>query len=172
MEKKLKYDYAFKLECVELVLKKHYTSVYVSKLKGLDESNIRKWVNFYKSYGDIGLLPKKNQSYSIEFKLRVIKTIQKELLSLRAASLRFNVPDTAIIVKWKKDFANFGLEGLQPKQRGRPISMSDYKRKKRKSDKPLTREQELLKENERLRCENELLKKLQALVQARRNPKP
>ena len=82
------------------------------------------------------------------------------------------IPDKAIIVKWKKDFANFGLEGLKPKQRGRPISMSDFKRKKRKSDKPLTREEELLKENERLRCENELLKKLQALVQARINPKP
>ena len=50
--------------------------------------------------------------------------------------------------------------------------MSDYKRKKSKSGKPLTREEELLKENERLRCENELLKKLQALIQARRNPKP
>lgn len=80
MERKLKYDYAFKLECIELVLKKHFTIVYVSKLKGLEESNIRKWVNFYKSYGDIGLLSKKNQSASIEFKLRVIKTIQKELL--------------------------------------------------------------------------------------------
>ena len=86
--------------------------------------------------------------------------------------LKFNIPDVAIIVKWKKDFANFGLEGLQPKQRGRPISMSDFKRKKRKSDKPLTREEELLKENERLRCENALLKKLDALIQARRNPKP
>ena len=86
--------------------------------------------------------------------------------------LKFNIPDVAIIVKWEKDFANFGLEGLQPKQRGRPISMSDFKRKKRKSDKPLTREEELLKENERLRCENALLKKLDALIQARRNPKP
>ena len=89
-----------------------------------------------------------------------------------AASLKFNIPDIAIILKWKKDFANFGVQGLQPKQRGRPISMSDYKRKKRKSDKPLTKEEELLKENERLRCENALLKKLDALIQARRNPKP
>ena len=48
------------------------------------------------------------------------------------------MPDLAIIAKWKKDFANFGLEGLQPKQRGRPVSMSDYKRKKHKSDKPLS----------------------------------
>jgi transposase len=33
MEKKVKYDYAFKLECVELVLKHHFTDGYLSKLK-------------------------------------------------------------------------------------------------------------------------------------------
>jgi transposase len=172
MERKVKYDYAFKLECVELVLNKHYSDYYVSRLKLTSRSNIRKWVSFYKTYGEIGLLPRINQSYSIDFKLKVLKTLEKESLSLMELGLKFNIPDVAIIVKWKKDFANFGLEGLQPKQRGRPISMSDFKRKKRKSDKPLTREEELLKENERLRCENALLKKLDALIQARRNPKP
>lgn len=172
MERKVKYDYAFKLECVELVLKYHYSNAYVSKLKGPNESNIRKWVNFYKIQGETGLLPRKNQCYSVDFKLNVLKTIEKKSFSLMAASLKFNIPDIAIILKWKKDFANFGVQGLQPKQRGRPISMSDYKRKKRKSDKPLTKEEELLKENERLRCENALLKKLDALIQARRNPKP
>lgn len=172
MERKVKYDYAFKLECVELVLKKHYSNQYVSKLKGPDESNIRKWVSFYTTYGNAGLLVRKNQKYTIEFKQKVLSTIKSESLSLRESCLRFNIPDAAIVVKWKKDFANFGIDGLQPKPKGRPISMSDYKRKKRKSDKPLTREEELLKENERLRCENELLKKLQALTQARRNPKP
>jgi transposase len=98
--------------------------------------------------------------------LKVLKAIDKDLLSLRETSIKFNIPDTGIIVKWKKDFANFGLEGIQPKTRGRPKSMNNNKRKKRKSDKPLTREEELLLENEALRCENELLKKLQALIQA------
>jgi transposase len=172
MERKVKYDYTFKLECVELVLKKHYSSEAVSKLKGLNESNIRKWVSFYKAYGASGLLPRKNQSYSVEFKLKVLKSVEKQSLSLMETSLKFNIPDVAIIVKWKKDFANFGVLGLQPKPRGRPITMSDYKRKKRKSDKPLTREEELLKENQILRCENALLKKLDALILARRNPKP
>lgn len=171
MERKVKYVYAFKLECVELVLKKHYSIVYVSKLKGPNESNIRKWVSLYKSHGKAGLLPRKNQFYSISFKLKVLKAIEKEFLSLQETRLKFNIPTDSIIVKWKKDFANFGIEGLQPKPKGRSISMSDFKRKKRKSDKPLTREEELLKENERLRCENELLKKLQALIQARKNPK-
>jgi transposase len=172
MERKVKYDYAFKLECVELVLKRHYSDRYVSKLKQIPRWNIRKWVSFYKTYGEIGLLPRINQSYSAEFKLKVLKIVEKESLSLMETGIRFNLPNIAIVSKWKKDFANFGIEALQPKPKGRPISMSDYKRKKHKSDKPLTREEELLKENERLRCENELLKKLQALIQARRNPKP
>jgi transposase len=172
MERKVKYDYTFKLACVELVLKKHYSDGYVSKLKQIPRWNIRKWVSFYKAYGEIGLLPRINQSYSAEFKLKALKTLEKESLSLMETGIRFNIPNISIISKWKKDFANFGIEALQPKSKGRPISMSDYKRKKTKSDKPLTKEEELLKENERLRCENELLKKLHALAQARRNPKP
>ena len=172
MERKVRYDYTFKLECVELVLKKHYSDGYVSKLKQIPRWNIRKWVSFYKAYGKNGLLPRINRSYSAAFKLKVLRTIEKESLSLMETGIKFNIPNISIISKWKKDFANFGIEALQPKPKGRPISMSDYKRKKTKSEKPLTREEELLKENERLRCENELLKKLQALIQARRNPKP
>jgi transposase len=171
MERKVKYDYAFKLECVKLVLEKHYSCNYVSHQKGLNESNIRKWVGFYRQYGSTGLLPRKNQSYSVTFKLKVLKAIDKDLISLRESSIKFNIPDTGIIVKWKKDFANFGLEGLAPKTRGRPRFMDTNKRKKRKSDKPLTREEELLLENEALRCENELLKKLQALIQAEEKAK-
>ncbi|MFV8376629.1 transposase [Flavobacterium sp. LB1P71] len=146
MERKVKYDYEFKLECIKLVLEKHYSCNYVSIEKGLERSNLRKWIGFYKEYGAIGLLPRKNQSYSLDFKLEVLKAIDKESLSLRASSVKFNIPDTSIIVKWKKDFANFGLVALQAKTRGRPKTMNENKRKKRKSDKPLTREEELLLE--------------------------
>jgi len=171
MERKVKYDYTFKLECVELVLKKHYSNVYVSKLKGPNESDIRRWVKFYKTYGKIGLLPSKNQSYSIDFKLKVLKKIKAKSLSISEACLEFNIPTKSTIFKWQKDFTTFGIEGLKPKPKGRPKSMSDYKRKKRKSDKPLTREEELLLENEALRCELEYLKKLQALIQAEEKAK-
>ena len=44
--------------------------------------------------------------------------------------------------------------------------MSTNKRKAYKSQKPLTREEELLLEIERLRCENAFLKKFNALIQA------
>lgn len=49
MGRKVKYDYAFKLECMQLVLELHNSSRGVYKLKGLNEFNIRKWVGFYKT---------------------------------------------------------------------------------------------------------------------------
>ena len=49
--------------------------------------------------------------------------------------------------------------------------MSTFKRKKRKSDKALTREEKLLQEIESLRCENDLLKKFHALIQAGKKAK-
>ena len=73
MERKVKYDYAFKLECVKLVLEKHHSYGVVSKLKGAKESNIRRWVGFYKQYGKIGLIPRINRNYTVDFKLKVLK---------------------------------------------------------------------------------------------------
>ena len=39
---------------------------------------------------------------------------------MRATSVKFNIPDVAIIVKWKKDFANFGIEALYSKPKESP----------------------------------------------------
>jgi len=163
MEKKVKYCYEFKLHCVEEVLKRHRTVGSVGKSKGCDESNIRKWIGFYKKYGDEGLLPRKKQHYDIDFKLKVLDSINKKSLSLREACVKFNIRSDANIIKWQKAYASEGLAGLVNKPRGRPAM--NFKRAKKKSDKPLTREEELLKENEALRAENALLKKFNALIQ-------
>jgi transposase len=40
----------------------------------------------------------------------------------------------------ERDFANFGLKGLEPKPKGRPKTMNN--KRKSESDKPLTREEE------------------------------
>jgi len=51
------------------------------------------------------------------------------LQSLRDSSIKFIIPDAGIIVKWKKDLANFGLVGLHTKTRGKPKSMNTNKLK-------------------------------------------
>ena len=163
MERKAKYSYEFKLRCVNEVLYQHKSVNSVAKSNGVDHKSVDLWLSFYQKYGKLGLLPRKNKTYSVDFKLKVLKMIKSKNLALSEACLEYNIPTKSIIIKWQKDFSTFGIAGLQPKPKGRPKSMSDYKRK---TDKPLTREEELLLENERLRCENALLKKLQALIQA------
>lgn len=165
MERKLKYNYEFKLRCVDEVLKHGHSIGSVATANGFDESNLRKWIGFYRKYGPDGLLPRKNQVYSADFKAMVLQAINKELLSLRQACVAFDIPSDSILIQWQRAYARYGPAGLVNKPKGRPVM--DFKRAKKKSDKPLTREEELLKENEALRAENALLKKFNALVQAK-----
>ncbi|MFV0229602.1 helix-turn-helix domain-containing protein [Empedobacter falsenii] len=166
MARKVKYDVAYKLRCVKEVLEKHHSVHSISHQEGISGSLLRKWIADYHNQGISGIEPKKNQTYSVEFKLKVIKSITKQFLSLREARLKFNIPSESVIIKWQKDFATFGIDGLKPKPKGRPKTMSTSKGRPKKSKQPLTREEELLLEIERLRCEVALLKKFNALIQA------
>ena len=166
MTRKVKYNVSFELHCVKEVLENHCSVNSVSHQEGISDSLLHKWIIDYQNQGTLGLEPKKNQKYSAEFKFRVIKSIIEQHLSLGEARIKFNIPSESVIVKWQKDFANFGVDGLQPKPKGRPKIMNSPKRKSSKLKQPLTREEELLLENERLRCEVALLKKFNTLIQA------
>jgi transposase len=108
--------------------------------------------------------------YSLPFKIKVVEAIDKDSLSLSQACLEFNIPTKSVIIKWQRNYKKEGILGLNNKPRGKPKSMQ-FKRAKKKSNKPLTREKELLLENESLRAELDLLKKLQALIQQEQNKK-
>lgn len=173
MNKRIKYDYKFRLQCVEAVVNNNRSARSVAAEKGVASSNLRLWLGFYRLYGEDGLKGKKYQYYNASFKLNVIQTIAKEFLSLREACARFNIPSEATIVSWKQAYQSEGAQGLNNKPKGcRPRMKPPIKPKAKKSSKPLTREEELLKELEYLRAENALLKKLQALVQADKKQKP
>ena len=167
MERKVKYDLAFKLKCVKEVLEDYSSVNSISSREGFNESSLHKWLSEYQSKGIEGLIPKyKNNTYSQSFKYNVLKTIERKNLSLPDACLKFNIPSKSVIIKWQKDFTTFGLDALQAKPKGRPKYMNTPKRKSIKNKQPLTTEEELLLENERLRCENAFLKKFNALIQA------
>jgi len=173
MYKRKKYNYEFRLQCVEAVLKEDRSIISVAKEKGFDPSNLRLWIMFYKQYGTSGLAHRNKQSYDLSFKLQVLETINKEFLSLRSACVRFNIPTESVLIRWWRDYESKGLSGLLPQPKGRPKKMKHpIKRKAIKSSDPLTDYQKLLVENERLKAENELLKKLQALPQTKKKHKP
>ena len=170
MGRKVKYNYDFKLRCVKQVLNHHQTVDAVSKLYGCHHTTLHDWIRFYEKHGKKALLPRKNKVYSLPFKLKVVEAIDKDLLSFSQACLEFNIPTKSVIMNWHRNYKKEGVIGLNNKPRGKPKSMQ-FKRAKKKSNKPLTREEELLLENESLRAELDLLKKFQALIQQEQNKK-
>jgi transposase len=168
-----KYNYEFRLQCVAAVLKDKRSVKQVAKEKGFDESNLRLWLGFYEKYGKAGLRPSGKRRYDAAFKRQVLETIDRELLSLRSACVQFNIPSESVIISWRRAYELKGQPGLMAQQKGKPARMKPpIKRKPKRRAKPLTKEEELLRENEYLRAENELLKKLQALVQTSKKQKP
>ena len=172
MHKRNKFDYKLRLQCCEAVTKGNRSLKSVATEKNINPSNLRLWLRFYEQYGKSGLKSRSNRHYDVAFKLQVLATINSDLLSLRSACVRFNIPSESVIISWRKAYDLNGESGLISQPKGRPKKMKlPIKRKPRKPTKPLTKEEELLRENEYLRAENELLKKLQALVQTNKKQK-
>lgn len=170
MSRKVKYSYEFKLRCVKQVIERHKTVALVSQLNGFHHTTLHGWIRFYQHYGKNGLKPRKNKKHSLEFKLKVLESMKQDALSLSQTCLKFNIPSKSMIMGWDRSFKKSGIVGLDNKPRGKPKPMQ-FKRAKKKSKKPLTREEELLLENESLRAELDLLKKLQALIQKEQSKK-
>jgi len=167
MRKNRSHTAEFRLKIVKEKLRG--TSVNsLSKKWKLSTSLIRKWVDHHQASGSLGLLPKSYHYYTIEIKRSVIKAYANKGLSLRDCCRQFNIPSQSTVITWLRRYEKLGLNGLI-EQHGRPSVM--------KKDKPaikkqasLTKLEELEKENLYLRAENDYLKKLDALTQAKQTP--
>jgi len=120
MGKRIKYDAAFRLKCIEAVFKEHRSVNSVAEEYGFSRSNLHLWLDFYEAYGLAGLEDRGKRKYDTDYKLKVLRTIDEERLSLKAACVRFVIPSYSIISKWKQGYKLKGLSGLTSKARGRP----------------------------------------------------
>ncbi len=98
-----------------------------------------------------------NKRYTPEFKKLVVEAMQKEKLSYSETARRFEVCNHHIVMDWERIYLTEGPEGLAVERRGRKSTGRPRKL-------PKEVEEDLLAEVQRLRAENEYLKKLQALV--------
>lgn len=163
MDKKSGYETAFKLA----IIKEHLDGGSITALAlkwGLARSALRRWIDHYDQSGVEGLLRKPYQYHSLEFKYKVVESYLNEGLSLRECCSRFAIANESIILSWVRKYEQAGLDGLR-EQRGRPKLMKKDKAASKPG--PPTRLEELEKENLYLKAENELLKKLAALTQAK-----
>lgn len=99
----------------------------------------------------------KGQSFSGEFKQKVVEDMRTNKLSYREAAQKYNLPRHERIRQWERTYLTEGAAGLYVDHRGR-------KSTGRPAKLPKQVEEDLLAENQRLRMEIDYLKKLNALV--------
>ena len=120
----------------------------------------------YQSEGASGLIKKKNIKADYAFKLQVVRDIEENHLTLVEASLKYDVCSSRISA-WKRIARVHGYNALAIiRPRGRPPK-NDMGRPRKKKPEEMTELERLRYENECLRAENALLKKVKALVEAR-----
>lgn len=85
-------------------------------------------------------------------------------LGYRQTAQKYKIA-SSVIFRWERKYLEEGYEGLMKDNRGKVSSASGKRGRPPKLDKKV--EEDLIAENQRLRMENEYLKKLQALVQKR-----
>jgi transposase len=160
----VKYSLETKLKAVNNVLELHMSVRAVAKSLHASKSVIQRWVERYEEHGINGLTMKAG-TYSGDFKVRVVEYLHENDMSVCRAAAHFGIPGDTTVGNWERIYREEGPGALYKDNRGRKYKVARYKIKKPEPGKPV--EEDLLAEVKRLRMENEYLKKLNALVQAR-----
>ena len=160
-----KYSDALKLKVVREYQEGYLGIRPLAKKHGIkSKSQVDRWIKVFERFGAEGLISKDHKkTYSVQFKLDVLRFIERTGSSETETALQFGVTSPTLIAIWKKAFREGGFEVLgRPKGRPHMSNTSKNKKDKKKEEKEMTREQKLERENELLRLEVEYLKKLRA----------
>ena len=159
-----KYSYEERLEAVLRVVEQGMSCQASARILGTGKTHVMRWLKRYERFGVEGLLLK-HGTYTGDFKKSVIEYMHANHLSIFETATRFGIPGDSTVLKWERIYYEEGPQGLYIDRRGRSSKMSSDKPRKKKMSKET--EEDLIAEIQRLRMENDYLKKLQALVQER-----
>ena len=162
-----KYSFEEKYEAVQRVLD-GMSICDSARIMGVDESRVRYWFHLYENHG-WELLRNGGASYDGAFKVMVVEYMHSNHLSCLSTAAYFGIKSSSQVVKWERIYYEEGPEGLlRKKPRGRPPKcMKKTEPICKKKDLSEETKEDLIAEIQRLRMENEYLKKLRALVQKR-----
>lgn len=158
------YSFELKLEIVKKYLEGNQGVKAIAREYNVNPGDVQKWRDAYLEHGEAGLNTTSG-TYSGDFKLSVVEYMHNTGDSQRKTAAHFNIPSFRTVGSWERIYYEEGAEGLYIERRGRASKMESKKTRKQKNDVNIN--EDLLAEVQRLRMENEYLKKLNALVQER-----
>lgn len=157
-----RYHRAFKLKLAQLAQRE--SSRELSRRFNVSSRQIRYWSAVYQLHG-VNSFRHSDYPYTFKFKIMVLSAMRENTWSLSYTSAYFDLSTPGILFQWRTLYALEGVSRLHPKKKGRP-------RMKRNLSEPKPSEQmtekELREELDYLRAENAVLKKLEALAQAKK----
>ena len=142
----------------------HTSALLFCTTQGTDPTLVRNWIKQVDYHGPMAF-SKPYTSYPVQLKLDVLQYMKENGVSINEAAAIFNIPSPSSVRKWERQLMTGGPCALIPKKKGRP-PMKD-KTGNEKHRVPAEGSSEALQaEIDRLRLENEYLKKLNALVRS------
>lgn len=137
---------------------------------GVTKTTIERIERQYREHGINSFKEKgKNTKYSANYKMEIIKRVLAgDSIKGIASELCHNA---GLIHSWVKRYKELGYNGLIEKKKGRPPKMKPKSKEIKINDTSMDEKDKRIKEleerNAQLEMENDLLKKLRALVQQR-----
>ena len=166
-----KYKTEFKLKVVKSFLTGEGGAKLLARHWSVPEEKIRTWVSHYRLHGIDGLRPKRS-AYSAQFKLLVLSHQDREQLSSRQVAAVYDIRNPNQVVVWRRNLDAGGVEALGRRKQGHPSMKPERRFPALPGAVTADSAQALLEENKQLRAEVAYLKKLQALIRAKRSVAP
>ena len=153
-------EWAYALE----LYKKHCGAAQISRLTGIPKRQIERRIQQYRDTG-VWLVERKPYTKSTPaLKRMAVDAVLKQRLSYGETTIKYGI-SFSCLQSWLRKFRHGGQDELfATKTKGRPPQMG---RPKKVRKEPQTELEKALRENELLRAEVALLKKVKALVEER-----
>ena len=146
-------------------------SVYgIATSLGIPDPIVRNWIKQFEYHG-LAAFEKSYTTYTSEFKMNVLNYMNENGVSSNEAAVIFKISSPRLIRKWRKKLETDGYDALISKKKGRPTMKKETNKQPKQSLVEGSTEA-LQARIKQLEMENEYLKKLNALVQAKeKSPK-